>query len=371
MTTAIPALRRTALNALQKAAGARMADFHGWELPIQFSGILKEHEAVRKACGLFDVSHMGQVSIEGPQAGEFLQKVNSNDALRLSPGDAMYSHLLNEKGGVVDDVIVSRLGPERWFMVVNAATIEKDEAWLRRNAEGLDLTLKNLSSACSMLAVQGPAAHKAVADLVPGSESLKRFGALEAPLYGLEAVVSRTGYTGEDGFELVCPNEIAARLWETVLARGVSYGMLPCGLGARDTLRLEAGLLLYGSDIDDGHTPLEAGYGWVVKFSKKDFIGKDALLKQKAEGLKRKLLGVKLLERGVPRSGAEVFLGGERLGALCSATFSPTLQAGIGAGYLERPDLAPGTEVSVGLHGRAFRAEIVPLPFYRSQQRSP
>jgi aminomethyltransferase len=370
MTTALPALRRTALNALQRAAGARMADFHGWELPIQFSGILKEHEAVRKSCGVFDVSHMGQITLEGPQAGEFLQKVNSNDALRLAPGEAMYSQLLNERGGVVDDVIVSRLAELRWFVVVNAAAIEKDEAWLRRNAMGMDLELKNLSAVSSMLAVQGPQAHKVLADLIPNSVFLKRFGALEAPLYGAQAVVSRTGYTGEDGFEIVCPNELATRVWETVLARGASYGLLPCGLGARDTLRLEAGLLLYGSDIDDGHTPLEAGYGWVVKFSKKDFIGKDALLKQKAEGLRRKLLGVRLLERGVPRPGAEVFLGGERIGALCSATFSPTLQAGIGAGYFDRPDLLPGTAVSVGLHGRRFAAEISALPFYRSQNRS-
>ncbi len=370
MTTAIPALRRTALNALQKEAGARMVDFHGWELPIQFSGILKEHEAVRKACGVFDVSHMGQVSLEGPQAGEFLQKVNSNDALRLAPGEAMYSHLLNERGGVVDDVIVSRLAEGRWFMVINAATIEKDEAWLRRNAAGMDFELKNLSDASSMLAVQGPQAHTVLADLLPNSAFLKRFGALEAELYGQPVVLSRTGYTGEDGFELVCPHEIATRLWETVLARGASYGMLPCGLGARDTLRLEAGLLLYGSDIDDAHTPLEAGYGWVVKFSKKDFIGKDALLKQKAEGLRRKLVGVKLTERGVPRPGAEVFLGEERVGALCSATFSPTLQAGIGVGYLDYPNLAPGTALSVGLHGRRFAAQSAALPFYRSQNRS-
>jgi aminomethyltransferase len=363
--TSTTQLRRTPLHALQKAAGGRMVDFHGWELPVQFSGILAEHHAVRKACGIFDVSHMGQVSVQGPGALAFLQKVNANDASRLKVGDALYSHLLNERGGLVDDVIFSRLGPDRYFIVVNASTADKDFAWLKSQAPGEGVSLENLSDFYGMVAVQGPLAGKILSGVAPSACALKRFGALEAEIFGRPTVITRTGYTGEDGFEVIAPNETISRFWETLLARGASFGMLPCGLGCRDTLRLEAGYLLYGSDVDDDHTPLEANYGWVVKFSKGDFIGKAALERQKREGLRRKLLGVRLSERGVPRPGAAVTLDGERLGVLTSATFSPTLQTGIGMGYLDRPDLAAGTPVRVELNGRAFSAEISPIPFYK------
>ncbi|MBI5244938.1 MAG: glycine cleavage system aminomethyltransferase GcvT [Elusimicrobia bacterium] len=361
------AARRTALYGLHRSAGGKMVDFHGWELPVQYSSVMREHHAVRRACGIFDVSHMGQVEITGPDALAFLQKVNSNDAARLQDGGAMYSHLLNERGGVVDDVIFSRLGPKRFFMVVNAATADKDFAWLLKQAEGLDVEVENRSDYFGMIAVQGPLAARILSDIVPEAEPLKRFGALELELYGRDALITRTGYTGEDGFEVIVPNEISPRIWETLRASGASYGLLPCGLGARDTLRLEAGYLLYGSDIDNEHTPLEAGYGWVVKFSKEDFIGKAALEKQKREGLRRKLLGLRLSERGVPRAGAPVRFGEEQMGVLCSATFSPTLQAGIGVGYLSQPGLAAGAKVSVELHGRRIPAEIVPVPFYKSK----
>ena len=341
-------------------------DFHGWELPIQYESILKEHEAVRNRCGLFDVSHMGQVFVSGPDALAFLQKVNANDISRIGPGKAIYSHLPNAKGGVVDDVIVSCLAKGRYLVVVNAATVEKDFAWFSTHARNLDVSLENKSDYFGMVAVQGPRAAEVVAFIEAKAPALPRFGAMEFDLYGLPAFVTRTGYTGEDGFEFIVPNQIIVRVWEDLRAQGRSLGARPCGLGARDTLRLEAGYLLYGEDLDDEHSTFEANYGWVVKLDKGDFIGKDVLVRQKKDGIKRKLTGVRLLERGVPRSGAAVIVEGREAGKLCSATYSPTFAAGIGVGYLDRPGLAPGTKAAVVLHGREVPAEIVKVPFYRS-----
>ncbi|MDE2491704.1 MAG: glycine cleavage system aminomethyltransferase GcvT [Elusimicrobia bacterium] len=359
-------LRRTALFESHVRLGGRIVDFHGWELPVQYESILREHEAVRHRCGLFDVSHMGQVFVSGPQALAFLQKVDSNDVGRLVPGRALYSHLTNERGGVVDDVIVSRLGEDRWLVVVNAATADKDFAWFQKQARGLDVELRNESDRHGMIAVQGPKAAEVVALLAAKAPSLPRFGALELPLFGQPSVITRTGYTGEDGFEFIVPNEIVVRVWSDLLTMGRSLGATPCGLGARDVLRLEAGYLLYGQDVDDDHTPYEANYGWVVKLGKGDFIGRSALETQKAEGVRRRLTGVKLLERGVPRPGAPVLIGGREAGKLCSATFSPALQAGIGVGYLSAPLPEPGTPCAVVLHGREVRAEIAKVPFYQS-----
>ncbi|OGR48991.1 MAG: glycine cleavage system protein T, partial [Elusimicrobia bacterium GWA2_66_18] len=293
--------RRTALYESHKLLGGRMVDFHGWELPVQYESILREHEATRSRCGLFDVSHMGQIFVSGPDAPAFLQKVNANDISRIGPGRAVYSHLPNEKGGVVDDVIVSCLAKGRYLVVVNAATADKDFAWFRKNAKGLRVELENKSDLYGMVAVQGPRAAEIAAFIASQAPSLPRFGAMELSLYDQPSFVTRTGYTGEDGFEFIVPNEIVVRLWEELLAQGRSFGATPCGLGARDTLRLEAGYLLYGQDIDDDHTAYEANYGWVVKLDKGDFIGKDVLVRQKKDGVKRKLTGIKLLERGVAR----------------------------------------------------------------------
>jgi len=276
----------------------------------------------------------------------------------------MYSHMLNDKGGVVDDVIVSRLGKDRFFVVVNAATRGKDLAWMRRHARNLPVTIRDLSDEYGMLALQGPAAAKVIASVIPEAAELKRFGVMELELFKRPSLVTRTGYTGEDGFEILTHSMILTRVWQTLRVHGTSFGLLPCGLGARDTLRLEAGYLLYGADVDDAHSPFEAGYGWVVKLGKKDdFIGKAALQKQKSAGLKRKLLGVRLLERGVPRPGTAVLVGGKPAGRLTSATFSPSLQTGIGLGYLD-PGLQPGKKVAVELHGKKIPAEIAKVPFY-------
>jgi len=363
-TSTLP--RRTALFESHKRLGGRIVDFHGWELPVQYESIIKEHDAVRNRCGLFDVSHMGQVFVSGPQALAFLQKVNANDISKIGPGKAIYSHLPNEKGGVVDDVIVSCLAPGRYLVVVNAATADKDFAWFQKHAKGMDVVLKNESDRYGMIAVQGPKASEVIGLIAPAAMKLPRFGAMELELYGQPSFITRTGYTGEDGVEFIVPNEIVVRVWEDLLAQGQSFGVVPCGLGARDVLRLEAGYLLYGQDVDDEHSTYEANYGWVVKLDKGDFIGKSVLAAQKRDGVKRRLTGVKLLERGVPRAGAPVLVDGREAGKFCSATFSPSLQAGIGVGYLDRPDLAAGTKCAVVLHGREMAAEIVKAQFYTS-----
>lgn len=357
--------RRTPLYELHKEAGGKLVDFHGWELPVQYSSIVKEHQAVRTACGIFDVSHMGQVTVEGPQALEFVQKINSNDAERLRPGDAMYSHMPNERGGIVDDIIVSRLAADRFFIVVNAATREKDFAWMTLQAEGLDVRLADRSDDYGMVALQGPRAAELMGLLAPKAPALKRFGALELEFFGKPSLITRTGYTGEDGCEFIVPAEVTPQVWQALMEKGRPFGLLPCGLGCRDTLRLEAGYLLYGADIDDEHSPFEAGYGWVVKLTKEDFIGKKWLAAQKESGLRRRLTGIRMLEGGVPRAGMAVTLDGERLGTLTSATFSPTLRIGIGMGYFDRTDLAAGTRVALDLHGRTVAAEVAALPFYR------
>ncbi len=365
--TASAVLRRTALYDSHRRLGGRIVDFHGWELPVQYESIIKEHGAVRQRCGLFDVSHMGQIFVSGPKALEFLQKVNTNDISTIGPGKAIYSHLANETGGVVDDVIVSCLAKGRYLVVVNAATMEKDFSWFQKQAKGLDVLLENKSDDYGMIAVQGPTAESLIKLLAPPAADLSRFGALELELYGTTpSVITRTGYTGEDGVEFIVPNHIVVRLWEDLMAQGQSFGVTACGLGARDVLRLEAGYLLYGQDVDDEHTPYEAGYGWVVKLDKGDFIGRDALAKKKAAGLKRKLTGVRLLERGVPRHDTPVIVDGKEAGKLCSATFSPSMQTGIGVGYLDIPDLAAGKKCAVVLHGREIPAEVVKMPFYKS-----
>ncbi|MBI3299386.1 MAG: glycine cleavage system aminomethyltransferase GcvT [Elusimicrobia bacterium] len=368
--TSAAALRTTPLHQIQKEAGARFVDFHGWSLPVQFSGIIKEHQAVRGACGLFDVSHMGQVWVTGKDALALVQKTNANDAAKFKPGQSMYSHMLNERGGVVDDVIVTVFGPERFFVVVNASNIETDVAWLRRQAAGLDCAVDDQSAGTAMVALQGPAAKEVIGAVCPEAAALKRMGGLEARLFGEPCVVTRTGYTGEDGFEVVAPNAVIPRVWQTLIVRGGSFGLLPCGLGARDTLRLEAGLLLHGNDVDADHTTLETGYDWVAKLDKPDFIGKAALQAQKKAGLTRRLTGLKLLERGVPRPGCKVYADGAEAGVLCSATYSPTLETGIGVYYAAAPFPPPGRALEVEIHGRRFPAATAPLPFYKSLSRS-
>ena len=366
--TSTTSLRRTPLYDIHKKYGGRIVDFHGWELPVQYEGILKEHQTVRTAVGLFDVSHMGQIWVRGPQALDFLQKTNTNDISRIGPGRAIYSHLPNEQGGVVDDLIISCFGKDRYFLVVNAATLDNDFAWLQKQAKGFQVQLENKSDYYGMIAVQGPKALELINADFPQVVGLPRFGAMELDVLGQPGIVTRTGYTGEEGCELIVPAEHTPKVWEHLMSRGTALGVKPCGLGCRDTLRLEAGYLLYGSDIDMEHSSYEAGYGWVVKLDKGDFIGKAHFAKQKAEGVKRRLIGLRLMDRGVPRPGHQVSVDGKTAGILSSATFSPTLSAGIAMGYLDRPDLKPGARAAVEMHGRQVPAEVVRMPFYLSKE---
>lgn len=355
-------LKRTPLFDRLVQAGGRMVDFHGWEMPVQFAGILAEHHAVRTACGVFDVSHMGQIFISGPDAHRFVERMNCN-RMAAEPGKGTYAHILAEDGGILDDAITFCLAPERFLAIVNAATAENDFAWFQRWSEGFDVALDNASDRTAMLAVQGPNAPALVGELFPAASALPRFGIAELPFAGETAFVMRTGYTGEDGFEIAALPEAILTLWAELILRGGRHKLAPCGLGSRDTLRLEAGYLLYGADADATRTPYEANCAWVVKPQKGDFIGREALLRRKEAGFAEKLTGVRLLGRGVPRHGCAVWCGDRKIGELCSATFAPSLQTGIGVGYLEAAAWEPGTRVEVEIHGKRIAAETVKGPF--------
>jgi len=351
-------LKRTPLYGVLAQAGGRMVDFHGWEMPVQFAGILAEHQAVRTACGVFDVSHMGQVLISGADAHRFVERVNCN-RMSAEPGKGTYAHILAEDGGILDDAITFCLEPKRFLAIVNAATAEKDFAWFQRQAAGFDVALDHASARYGMLAVQGPAAPALVGEIFPAALALPRFGIAELPWAGETAFVMRTGYTGEDGFEVAASPAGVLAFWEALMARGGRHGLVPCGLGSRDTLRLESGYLLYGADADETRTPYEANCGWVVKLQKGDFVGREALIRRKEAGFQEKLTGVRLLGRGVPRHGCAVWRGDRKVGELCSATFAPSLGTGIGVGYLAPEAWEAGTRVEVEIHGKRVEAETV------------
>ena len=358
-------LKRTPLFDVLALAGGRMVDFHGWEMPVQFAGILAEHRAVRTACGVFDVSHMGQVLIAGRDAHRFVEHVNCN-RMSAEPGKGTYAHVLAEDGGILDDAITFCLGPERFLAIVNAATAADDFAWFQKQSAGFVVELDHASDRYGMLAVQGPAASALVGEIFPAALALPRFGIVELPWAGEMAFVMRTGYTGEDGFEVAASPAGTLAFWDALLAKGGRHGLAPCGLGARDTLRLEAGYLLYGADADATRTPYEANCGWVVKLQKGDFVGRKALVRRKEAGFKEKLTGVRLLGRGVPRHGCAVWLGDRKVGELCSATFAPSLGAGIGVGYLASEAWESGTRVEVEIHGKRIEAETVRGPFRKN-----
>ncbi|MCX5786600.1 MAG: glycine cleavage system aminomethyltransferase GcvT [Elusimicrobia bacterium] len=358
-------LKRTALNETCRKYGGKMVDFHGWELPIQFEGIIKEHNAVRNSAGIFDVSHMGQVFVSGPDSFRLLQRTNANDLRKAVPGKGVYSHLTNEHAGLVDDIIAFCLSINRYLVIVNATTSTKDYNWLKSQARKMNVTIENKSDVYSMVAVQGPNVPKMFETFAPEALELPRFGIVEKKLFGQDCFVSRTGYTGEDGFEITAPHAVISQIWEQMMELGKPFNIIPCGLGARDTLRLEAGYLLYGQDVDDDHNTYEANYGWVVCLDKGEFIGRAVLERQKREGVTRKLTGVALTEGGVPRNGCKVFKDGKEIGELASATYSPTLKRGIGVGYLSIPDLKNGEPLEVEIHGRRVKAEVTKTPFHK------
>ncbi|HLL53721.1 MAG TPA: glycine cleavage system aminomethyltransferase GcvT, partial [Myxococcaceae bacterium] len=326
--------RQTPLYAAHKKLGAKMVDFAGWEMPVQYSSVIAEHEAVRNAAGLFDVSHMGEVEFRGPGALEAANALITNDLARCADGQAVYAGLLNERGGFVDDVVAYRFSPEHIFICVNAGNRDKDFDWMRRMAKGVAPV--NRSDDYAQIAVQGPKAAGIVQKLTGVDLSkIATYRFTTGQVAGVECIVSRTGYTGEDGFELYCPPAGAESLWFALLEAGKDEGIKPCGLGARDSLRTEMKYALYGNDIDDEHTPLEAGLGWIVKLDKADFVGKQVLVDQKAQGVKRKLVGFELAAgQGIPRHGYPILKDGQRVGEVTSGTMGPMVKKAIGIGYV-------------------------------------
>jgi aminomethyltransferase len=359
------ALKRTPLYDEHVAAGGKMVPFAGFEMPVQYpSGITAEHKAVREAVGLFDVSHMGEFVLSGPQALDLIQKISINDASKIEVGQAQYSAMCYESGGVVDDLLVYRF-PEEYMLVVNASNLDKDLAWVRRHAGGLDVDVEDASDRTALLAVQGPRAREALAPLAGiDLDTVRYYRFVEGDVAGVPAVISGTGYTGEDGFELYVDAADAVAVWKAVMDAGEGVGLVPAGLGARDSLRLEMGYALYGNELDDAHTPLEAGLGWVTKLAKGDFVGRDALVAQKEAGLTRKLVALVATERGFPRSGYDILSRGEVVGNVTSGTMSPSVGCGIALGYVPSELAAKDTELQIDARGRPVAAVVTSTPFY-------
>jgi aminomethyltransferase len=359
-------LKRTPLYEQHCQLGARMVEFGGWEMPVQYSGILDEHRAVRTRAGLFDVGHMGEFDVWGKEALAFLQHLVPNDVSRLAVNQALYTQLCRPDGGVIDDLLIYCLGKADYMLVVNAGNIEKDFAWIQEQGQGFEVNLSDMSDSTSLLALQGPAALEILQPLTQVDlSSVAYYHVAPGRVNQLTCLISRTGYTGEDGFELYCSVDHVASLWTSLLATGKEYGILPAGLGARDTLRLEAAYCLYEHELTEQTNPLEAGLSWTIKLAKGDFVGHEALARIKAEGLKRKLVGVEMIERGVCRGGYAIYNEEQQIGALTSGAPSPTLNKNIGMGYVEVAHAVPGKTVQIDIRGRRTAARIVALPFYK------
>ena len=363
--------RRTQLYEMHLKT-AKITVFAGFEMPLYYKDIAPEHLAVRDNVGIFDISHMGRATVSGADSERFLNYVITNDVSTLAPSSAQYSVMCTETGGIVDDFVVYRLEKEKFLVVFNAGNREKDYNWFTKNAKEFNVRIDDVSDNVAMFAVQGPNAEKTLQKI--SSEDLSKIGRFKcghSRLAGVEVFLARTGYTGEDGFEVfvwdasLSRPDPAVKLWTAILEAGESYGIEPCGLGARDTLRLEAGLCLYGNDIDENTTPIEAGLGFVVKLQKDRFIGKEVLLKQKTEGPKRKRIGIKMMEHGIPRLGFEIHLtNGEKIGQLTSGTFSPLLKSGVGMGYVQTSQALEGALVNVNIRSKMSKAKIAAFPLY-------
>ena len=346
-----------------------MVDFAGWEMPVQYTGPIPEHLAVRTAAGLFDVSHMGEFEVTGPGALNLIQRLTTNDVSRLEDSQAQYSILTNEQGGVIDDLLVYRISSEYFLLVVNAGTTSKDFEWITKHAVG-GVEIHDTSAGYALLALQGPRAEQILQGLTDHMlDRIPYYWSQKVKVDNIECRVSRTGYTGENGFEIFCNPDRALRLWNRLLVTGHELGILPCGLAARNTTRLEAAFRLYGHDMDDSTTPLEAGLGWVVKLSKGNFIGRDALERQKRDGLKRKLVGFEVLDRAPARDGYQIVIGGQEVGQVSSGSPAPFLNKNIGLAYLPIEHCAVGTDISIVIRGREVPARVVETPFYRRDRK--
>jgi aminomethyltransferase len=367
MSETLEEIKHVPLEEVHTALGAKMVPFAGYIMPVRYSSDIEEHTIVRKAAGIFDVSHMGEFVLKGPKALDVIQQLTTNDASVLPIGKVQYTALINNQGGIIDDLTVYHIGIEEYYIVVNASNIDKDRAWFVKHlpAEGVDF--KDVSEDTCLFAVQGPKAHEVVSQLTsyPVSEMVN-YTCAHIDLGGHKNVlISTTGYTGAGGFEIYVPNVIAKDIWNQLMTAGKKVGMQPIGLGARDTLRLEMGYCLYGNDINDTTSPLEAGLGWITKLNK-NFTASDIIKKQKEEGIKRQLIGFEMIERGIPRGHYELTdLEGNKIGEVTSGTQSPCLGIGIGMGYVEKKFAAIGTEIAVNIRGKLIKAKVVKFPFYK------
>ena len=360
-------MRNTALTHKHEALGAKMVPFAGYMMPVQYEGVNVEHEVVREGVGVFDVSHMGEFLVSGAGALDLIQKVTSNDASVLTIGRAQYSCMPNGKGGVIDDLIIYKIKEEEYLLVVNASNIDKDWDWISSH-NSFNAFMRNLSDDYSLLAIQGPKAVEAMQSLTSIDLcEIKYYHFEVADFAGVEhVIISATGYTGSGGFEIYCKNDVAEQVWDKVFEAGADFGIKPIGLAARDTLRLEMGFCLYGNDIDDTTSPLEAGLGWITKLAKDDFIDKDFLANQKEEGIKNKLVAFQMIDRGIPRHDYPIQgANGNTIGRVTSGTMSPSMKIGIGLGYVTKENSTVNSEIFIQIRGKAIKAQVVKLPFYK------
>ena len=356
-------MKRTPFFELHQASGAKIVPFGGYEMPVQYSGIMEEHKCVRTAVGVFDVSHMGEFFVTGANALSFLQNITVNDVSKLVPGKAQYSAMCYDDGGIVDDLLIYMLAQDSYMVVVNAANIAKDWEWMQHHVPA-NVVFENKSDEYALLAVQGPQSLATMQKLTTVDLSvIPYYSFVRGTLAGVEMTISRTGYTGELGFEIYFDGKHAVSVWNAIFEAGKEFGIAPIGLGARDTLRLEMGYCLYGNDIDQTTNPIEGGLGWITKPSKGSFIGKEMLEKTKSEGPKRRLVGMMLTEKAVPRHGYPVLVNGAPAGTITSGTFSPSLEKGIAMGYVDAAFAANGTAVQIDVRGKHMGATVVPLPF--------
>lgn len=363
-------MKRTPLYEKHILLGGKIIDFGGWELPVQYSSIIEEHNTVRSIAGLFDVSHMGEILVEGANASQFIQKLITNDVISATNNQVIYTPMCYPDGGVVDDLLVYKFNEHKFLLVVNAANIDKDYEWIKENTIE-DVNIENLSHDYVQLAIQGPKAEKILQKLTDYDlSSIKFFTFREGVnLKGYRGIVSRTGYTGEDGFEIYVKESDAPLLWDMILEAGKEEGILPAGLGARDTLRFEAALPLYGHEISQDINPLEARLGIFVKLNKENFIGKEALTKQKEQGILRKIVGLEMIERGIPRHGYKVLIAGEKIGFITSGNFSPSLNKNFGMALIENEHAIEGNTVDVLIRNKFVKARIIKLPFYKKKYK--
>lgn len=363
-------LKRTPLYEAHLAAGARMVDFAGWDMPVQYSGPMPEHMAVRQAAGLFDVSHMGEIEVIGDDALRLVQRLTTNDVSKLEDGQVQYSLMTNESGGVIDDLLVYRLNREFFLLIVNAAGIESDFEWIKKQAASDRVEVRNVSATFALLALQGPRAERILQPLADHMlDRIPYYWSQEVEIENARCRVSRTGYTGEDGFEILCEATSARHIWNRLLLTGKGEGLIPCGLAARNTLRLEAAFRLYGRDMDQTTTPLEAGLAWTVKLAKGHFIGRDVLQRQKEQGLTRKLVGFWVMDKAPARDGYPVIAGGREVGVVASGSPAPFLKKNIGLVYVPIEHTRIGTELFVSVRGRQVPARVVETPFYKREKK--